>query len=187
MQNIYSSQVIEFLTVAAEYCATVEQCRQQDKKHLVSTITKLLPLIYVKATLLPAMEEEDADMMLPEVVGEEDYNFVRQSVWSVLGEDDDYLEVFSQDMQFSESAVTASISEDLSDIYQDLKNFCAIYADRNEACMESAIARVQENFRQYWGQKLVNAMRPLHQLMVSCLDAEPGMEENGTGSDETEY
>lgn len=187
MQNIYSSQVIEFLTVAAEYCATVEQCRQQDKKHLVSTVAKLLPLIYVKATLLPALEEEDADVMLPEVVGEEDYNFVRQSVWSVLGEDDDYLEVFSQDMQFSEAAVTASISEDLSDIYQDLKNFCAIYADRNEVCMESAIARVQENFRQYWGQKLVNAMRPLHQLMVSCQYAEPGTEGSEKEMDETEY
>ena len=57
-----------------------------------------------------------------------------------------------------------TISEDLADIYQDLKNFVAAFASQNEESMNNAIVKVKENFRTYWGQKLVNAMRPIHEL-----------------------
>lgn len=162
-KQIYAPAVIDFITVAVEYCAFVEKLQGVGRKALLDKITKLLPLIYVKAALLPQVEGEEA-LALPEVVSEEDYDFVRRGVWNVLGEQDDYLDVFNADMQFSEAPITCSISEDLADIYQDLKNFCAIYADRNELLMEDAIARVRENFESYWGQKLVNAMRPLHEI-----------------------
>lgn len=84
-----------------------------------------------------------------------------------MKEDDEYLEVFSPEIQFSETPVVATISENLADIYQDLKNFISIYADRNEECMSAALQKVQDNFRTYWGQKLVNAMRPLHEVLYS--------------------
>ena len=92
-------------------------------------------------------------------------NFQKNRVWSILKEDDEYLEVFAPDFQYSEAPITATISENLADIYQDLKNFISVYADRNEECMEAALFKVQDNFKNYWGQKLVNAMRPLHECL----------------------
>lgn len=163
--TVYSQPVIDLLTVSAEYCISLEKLSTAGttRRQFLEQITKVLPLIYVKAALLPAFEAVDDDF-LPEIVTEEDYEEVRQAVWRLLKADDEYLEVFTPDMAYSEGATTRTISEDLADIYQDLKNFVAIFADRNEDAMQEAVAKVQENFRTYWGQRLVNALRPLHEL-----------------------
>lgn len=163
-KTIYSQAVIDMLTVSAEYCVMLEKlsAKPMTRQQFVGQITKVLPLLYVKAALLPEVDPEDD--YLPEVVTEDDYEEVRQAVWRLLKAGDEYLEVFTPDMAYSEGATTRTISEDLADIYQDLKNFVAIYAERNEDAMQTALARVSENFRNYWGQRLVNAMRPLHEL-----------------------
>lgn len=168
-KDFYSPAIIDFLTVAAQYCALVESLKGVSRKDLLDKLCKMLPLIYVKATLLPDFESEE-DLALPDAVGEEDYDFVRNGIWNILREQDDYLDVFTPDMQFSEAPITCSISEDLADIYQDLRNFAVVYAERNELLMGDAVAKVKENFRSYWGQKLVNAMRPLHEITFSNVE-----------------
>lgn len=157
--------VIDMVTVSAEYCVYLEKLREAgtEREDFLKKITMVLPLIYVKASLLPDLEEQGFDE-LQEIVTEEDYEEVRQSVWNLLRADDEYLEVFTPDMQYSEGPMMATISEDLADIYQDLKNFVAAFAEQNEITMNDAIVKVKENFRTYWGQKLVNAMRPLHEV-----------------------
>lgn len=157
--------VIDMVTVSAEYCVYLEKLREAgtEREDFLKKITMVLPLIYVKASLLPDLEEQGIDE-LQEIVTEEDYEEVRQSVWNLLRADDEYLEVFTPDMQYSEGPMMATISEDLADIYQDLKNFVAAFAEQNEITMNDAIIKVKENFRTYWGQKLVNAMRPLHEV-----------------------
>lgn len=164
--SVYSQPVIDMITVSAEYCIMLEKLSTSgiSRQQFLEQVTKVLPLIYVKAALLPQMETLDGGDFLPEVVTEADYEDVRQSVWRLLKADDEYLEVFTPDMAYSEGATTRTISEDLADIYQDLKNFVAIFAERNEDAMQDAVAKVHENFRTYWGQRLVNAMRPLHDL-----------------------
>lgn len=181
----YSAPVIELLTVAARYCVFLEKLSAEGttRRQLLDQITKVLPLIYVKAALLPEIDEME-NGMLPEVVTEDDYNEVRQAVWRLLQADDEYLEVFTPDMQYSEGAMTHTISEDLADIYQDLKNFVAVYAERNEEAMKMAVATVAENFRTYWGQRLVNAMRPLHDL---CYNSSDNEDDNETENADTTY
>lgn len=167
-QTVYSQPVIDMLTVSAEYCVMLEKQTSGalTRHQFLEQITKVLPLLYVKAALLPAVEAQDDDF-LPEVVTEEDYEEVRQAVWRLLKADDEYLEVFTPDMAYSEGAMTRTVSEDLADIYQDLKNFVAVYAERNEDAMLAALATVSENFRTYWGQRLVNVLRPLHDLLYN--------------------
>lgn len=163
--GVYQKAVIEMLTVSAEFCIMMEKLgtAATTRRQWLNQITKVLPLIYVKAALLPDLPE--SGMGEPqEVVTEDDYEEVRQAIWRLLKGDDEYLEVFTPDMQYSEGAVTRTISEDLADIYQDLKNFVAVFADRNEGAMADAVVKVKENFATYWGQRLVNAMRPLHEL-----------------------
>lgn len=177
----YSQPVLDMLTVSAEYCIFLEKLpsTEMNKKSFLEKITKVLPLIYVKASLLPVLEENGFDE-LPEIVTEDDYEDVRQAVWRLLKADDEYLEVFTPDMQYSEAAMTRTVSEDLADIYQDLKNFVAIFADRNEGAMQDAIVKVSDNFRSYWGQRLVNAMRPLHDILYNHCEPE---DENGEPTD----
>ena len=101
---------------------------------------------------------------LEKFVNETTYEYVRSGIASIMGAQDDYLEVFIDDMQYSESAISAHISEDLTDIYQDIKDFISIFALGYEATMNDALALVSSNFKEYWGQKTVNVLRPLHSI-----------------------
>ena len=123
---IFDKNSIEFVTVAAEYCAVIEHTRQMERVSFVDTALKILPLLYLKASLLPAIElmgEDDLQVF----VTEGDYEIVRSSVADILGEHDDYLEVFLPDMAYSDTPIKKCISEDLADIYQDLKDFICVF------------------------------------------------------------
>lgn len=162
-ESVFDSNTVEFVTVAAQYCAFMEGVADRDKRDFVETVIRILPLLYLKATLLPACERLDfTDPAL--VVDEDEYEFVRRAVHNLLGADDDYLEVFSPDMAYSEAALGAEISEDLADIYQDVKNFVGAFGSGVNMTMNDAIVICREHFELYWGQRLVNTMRALHQV-----------------------
>ena len=95
---------------------------------------------------------------------------------SLLGEDDNYLEVFQTDMKYSETPLAASISEGLADIYQDLKDFISIYRLGNEPQMLEALYICYENFVSYWGQQLVNVLRALHNIKYSPNDDDAALD-----------
>ncbi len=151
------------MTIAAQYCVFLEQSTSRTRKDFVGTLLKLLPLLYVKATLLPKCEALGA-FPVEELVKEGDYEFIRTNAAQIMGEQDDYLDVFVQDMKYSDRPIVKNISEDLADIYQDVRNFVGIYKIGYEETMYDAIAKVRENFELYWGQTLVNTLRALHDV-----------------------
>jgi hypothetical protein len=57
------------------------------------------------------------------------------------------------------------LSEDLADIYQDIKNFVSVFRLENPETMNDALYLCKENFKEYWGQRLTNAMRAFHAIM----------------------
>ena len=168
---VYSRNVIEFVTVAGEYCHFLEKTGKTGTRNFLEKIQKLLPLLYLKVSLLPEFES-DADEEPEKFVSELDYNLIQQKIAGLLGEHDDYQEVFDAGMQFSESALTESISEDLTDIYQDLKDFVSLYQIGNEFAMEAGRWECLNNFKNFWGQKLVNCLRAVHQLVFSDIEFE---------------
>ena len=90
---VYSVNVIEFVTVANEYCATLEIIDELNRKDFVHKMQKIFPLLYLKASLLPEVEDMLEDE--PEkFVSEEDYNYLHRKLQAKLGEHDAYLEVF---------------------------------------------------------------------------------------------
>ena len=81
-----------------------------------------------------------------------------------LGENDDYLEVFVEDMKYSDTPVRKCISEDIADIYQALRNFVQSYRSGLEEVMNEAVAVCVDSFRNYWGQVLTNTLRAVHNV-----------------------
>ena len=126
-ERIYSKNIIEFVTVSAEYCVFIERVPELEKEEFLDKITKILPLLYLKATLLTP-EEPEEDGFFEKFVTENMYESVRENIESLLGEDDSYLEVFQNDMKYSETPIIANVSEALADIYQDLKDFISVIA-----------------------------------------------------------
>ena len=166
---IYSKNVVEFVTVAGEYCATIEQVGRHNAEENLGKLQKILPLLYLKASLLPAVEQQ-MEEELEKFVSELDYNNLHQKWLGQLGEHDDFYEVFDPNIQFGSETVTASVSENLMDIYQDLKEFVTSYSIGNEEVMNDALAECSFHFNEFWGQQLVNVLRAVHMLLVSGVD-----------------
>lgn len=176
---VYHKNAVEFVTVAVECCAFLEQSEAMKRSDFIDIALKILPLIYLKGTLLPHCENE-TDEYLEQFVREEDYEVVRMTVNTILKDKDDYLDVFLDEMVYSETPIKKTISEDLADIYQDLKNFVSIYSLGLESTMYAALATLKENFSIYWGQTTVNTLRALHDAKYSFQEEEDDAEiENG--------
>ena len=165
-QVIFDKNVIEFVTVAAEFCAFLERAESMKRSTFVDTTLKILPLLYLKASMLPKCEMIGDES--PETyVTEEIYEVLRINLASILAEKDDYLEVFLPDMAYSGEPIKKNISEDLADIYQDIKDLIFVIQLGLNETMNYSLAICQENFGLLWGQKLVNTMRALHDVKYS--------------------
>ncbi|MDR0766186.1 MAG: DUF5063 domain-containing protein [Odoribacteraceae bacterium] len=167
----YSKEVIEFVTVAKEFCDLVERSDREEKKPFLLQLQKLLPLIYLKGCLLPGCESNELEMT-EEVVTENDYDFLRERVWQLMAEDDDYLEVFDDNMQFNEMPVVASIAEKVCDIYQDLKNFISLYQHGMPDVIQEALWLLNTNFEFYWGKTCTSLLRAVHAAIYRVTDEE---------------
>ena len=167
MENpIYAHDTLEFVTVAAEYCALLERCEELTEDELVGTLLKLLPLLYMKVQLLPEVDTEGA-FVPDDQVTEQDYDFIRGGLYRLLRKHDEYeLLVWDEDMQTEESR-WCSVSEGLADVYQALRNFVAVYQQRLEPCMMDAIWQLRDTFELYWGQTLLDSLRQLHRIRFS--------------------
>ena len=89
-----------------------------------------------------------------------------------MADRDDYLDVFVEDMKYSDTPIRKSIAEDLADVYQAVKDFvCQFQSGLNET-MHDALATVRQHFAEYWGQTVVNTMRALHEVKYGSNDDE---------------
>ena len=160
---VYSANVIEFVTVTAETCLFLEHASEMSKVHFVQKAIKILPLLYLKANLLdvpPTVFDDPTERF----VTEEDYNYVKEQVEQLLGADDSYLEVFHPDMALSDTPIAAFVSENLADVYQELKDFAANYQLADVDIMNDSLAACLVAFGEHWGQKALNALRALHAI-----------------------
>ena len=165
-QVVYSKNVIEFATVAREYCVFAENALKYSKADYMKVASRLLPLLYMKGALLPEIKEV-SDEQLPEVVDYETYESVRRAIRERLSSHDRYLTTFKEGFEMSESPIMATISEDMADIYQDIRNFCEQYHCGDDAVMYDAVAVVADKFRTYWGQRAANALSALNAALYS--------------------
>ena len=94
---VFSRNTVEFVTVAAEFCAYVERANEHTRKEFVDTLLKLLPLLYIKAQMLPD-DEPINDDGLEDFVTEDSYEVLRMEIFDLLGDKDSYLDVFVADM-----------------------------------------------------------------------------------------
>jgi hypothetical protein len=166
MNPIYDNNTLEFVTAALEFCSSLERIHEHDMFLFVNHATKILPLLYVKAALLPEIDEpEDMEDAAPAYfITEEAYDALRTRIANLLGEHDSYLETFLPDMQYSDTPIIAFISENIADVYQDVGNFIALFRQGYEETMLIALSLCSENFRLYWGQSLLNALKALHAI-----------------------
>lgn len=159
--------LLAFIALANEYCQAVENATQMTRDEFVDEMIRLLPRIYITVSDIPDPSIQSEASYIPESLDEEYYETVRRNMERLMGEDDTYLEVFEDDMKYSDTPIAASISESLADIFQVLFNFIENVKDAPEEIMMESIDTVKEVFKSYWSQILCNVIRPLNTIKFS--------------------
>ena len=152
MESIINKDTLEFLTVANEYCAFLEKADRCTKKEFVAKMQKILPLLYLKAAMLPETDEIDGETEI--FVSEYDYDYIKNKIAQALGSSDAYINIFAP-QDNSDEYEQAEMSECATDIYQDLKNFSENCRLGSDEAMNAALYQCRSNFKDYWGLRLL--------------------------------
>jgi len=160
---VYSKTVLEMLTVANEYCLFLEKAENYDRQDILLFLQKVCPLIYIKSSLLPVIEINDEDAA-EHFVTEEEWEGIFNTLHLKFGDDDLYYYTDPHERSYSEP-VKASLSENFTDIYQDLKDFVLLYQKPRKASMEYAVFECKRLFETRYGFRLVRAHFALHYLL----------------------
>jgi len=163
---VYSRNVVEFVAVANEFCKYTEHASELKGDELLKILQRILPLMYLKASLLPELEPffEDSN---EKFVTESDWIRINETLKEKFGTADDYFEVFDDKIKETDGPVVSRISENMADIYQDMKDFLLLYQTGTREVMNDAVWECRMNFESFWGQKLVNSMRAIHKFIYS--------------------
>jgi hypothetical protein len=163
---VYSRNVIEFVAVANEFCKYTEHASELKGDELLKILQRILPLMYLKGSLLPQLDPyfEDGN---EKFVTESDWSRIQETLKEKFGTANDYQEVFDEKINDLEGPVVSCISENMADIYQDIKDFLLLYQTGTVEVMNDAVWECRMNFENFWGQKLVNSMRAIHKFIYS--------------------
>ena len=164
---VQSKNVLEFITVANEICIFLEEIEKYDFEFILSYLQKILPLLYLKGTMMP-------DVHVGNEEGNERFITIEQwekiyfSLLNKTGAKDAFYYVDScTEPDYKQEK--GSISENLSDMYQDLKDFLLLYQKNTLSAQENAVHACKKLFEVNWGRKLINTHQAIHSLLYSKL------------------
>ena len=160
-----NSKNLDFLTVAAEYCACVEQVEKSPKQSFITTAHKILCLLYLKTSLL--VVNEDVDGFCEQFVTENDWNFIQSSIAQKLGDLDIFISVQEPDTYQSGETVSVNLSECFADIYQDIRDCIERYRIGKTEMQELALYECVSHFKTFWVQLALALISEMHNILYS--------------------
>lgn len=163
-QNKLNANSIAFIALAHEYCTALESANGMSREDFVGDMLRKLPRLYIMATDLNTHMDFESDFEIRQSLDEDTYRQISANVAMMLEPDDVYLEVFEEDMKYSDTPVSASISESLADLYQVFFNFISTVREASVEVVSEALAAVKDDFDNYWSQIVCNVMRPLNAM-----------------------
>ncbi len=163
---LYSPTVIEFVTLSGEYCGFIDKSSELSQKEIVERTQKILPLLYFKTAVLPKMEKQ-TEGNPQEFVTELDYNYIQTNLSEKLDTKDVFLDILEPQRMESSEAVSLSMSECFTDIYQDLKNFMSNFQTGVEVIMLESLWECKYNFEILWGPRLIALLNEIHNITYS--------------------
>ena len=109
------------------------------------------------------MEQDPfSDAYIEPALDEDVYDLVRGRVSAIMADEDIYLEVFVEDMKYSDTPISASVSENLADLYQEFFNLIHSIQDALTETQHEMLCQCKINAENYWSQTLCNVLRALN-------------------------
>lgn len=167
--SMINNNALAFMALCNEYCQALENAREMEREDFVAAMLRLLPRIYISATDVNVTSAGIDEPYIEGSLDEDYYDAIRRSVENLLGPDDTYLEVFEEDMKYSDTPIAASISESLADIFQVLYNFLETVKDVPEELVVMGLVAIKEDFGAYWSCILCNVLRALNHVRYNSV------------------
>jgi hypothetical protein len=159
LNKIKSTVVLEMIRVAHEYNVFSEDIEKKKVEDILSFYQKVIPLMYIKAALLPDIEVSDATAN-ERYVAEEHWEGIFMNLKTKFGKADEYWE-----LDDNNDSVKVSLAEKLADIYQDTKDFVVLFQKNQMAAKENAVFEMKRLFKVHWGPRSISALNQLHNLL----------------------
>lgn len=159
-----TNRLLDLVALSKSYCELCEGAREFSKEEFVVRALDLLPRLYWNFFDLSLGVSLGMNEFLSEYVDEAIYGMVQSGIANVMGASDAFLETFEEDMKYSETPISSSISECMADIYQPLFNFISVVHDSEGSQLEEAFISCKEDFENYWSQTLCNVLKALNNI-----------------------
>jgi hypothetical protein len=161
-QPAYSQHVLELLRLGHEYCLFIEKSDDQSLNELINFIHKILPMLYLKGLFLPNIQVDTEDSG-ERFVTEEEWEKVFNNLRNVLKEKDQFWTI-DPEISGGNEPVKLSLAENMTDIYQDLKDFIMQYQKNSRQAKEIAVHECKSWFFDRWGKRISETNHYLHHL-----------------------
>ena len=164
-----SNNTLSLIALTNEYCHAIEHCLEGNRDMFVARMLKLLPRIYITVSDVD-IESGYGEYYIEPVLDELAYDQVRETLSSLMADEDVYLEVFVEDMKYSDTPISAFVSENLADLYQEFFNLIQSVKDAPSEARQSLVEQCKENFINYWGQTVCNVLRALNSVFYNVMN-----------------
>lgn len=164
---IFSRQITDFLTVANEYCHLVEESSSFPPGHLLAYLQRVLPLLYIKGSLLPVVETTDPEQLV-RYYTEEQWENTFNTLRGILGKHDAFWEITHPDDHEIPQPEKGSIAEYLTDLHQEMKDFIMLFQQPLTTTKEAAVASCRALFYDHWGAKALQTAMMIHHAIYPC-------------------
>ena len=158
-EPVFNKNVIEVLTISNELCLLLDNSEKYDKNDFLIFLHRLLPLLYLKASLLKKVQASNPDAS-ERFVTEEQYELIYQSMKKLFADGDIFYVTGKKENQ-----IKVSLAEFITDIYQDMKDFLILYQKSSIGAKENAIIECVNLFEKHWGPKLIASLQALHLII----------------------
>jgi hypothetical protein len=164
--SVLNTNAIAFIGLCNEFCVSLENAREASRDEFINSMLHLLPRLYISAFDLKVDNDDDEnnDSYIESYLDEDYYDAIRLNIEQLMGPDDVYLEVFTDDIKFSDTPISASIAEGLADIFQVLYNFIQTVRDATNETIAVALLSVKDDFKLFWSATLCNLLRALNHV-----------------------
>lgn len=158
LSKLKSNTVLELIHIAHEYNVFTEDAAKKELKDILSFYQKVLPLMYIKASLLPDIEVSD-ESANERYVAEEHWETAFMGIKGKVGSADLFWELDEKN-----DSIKVSLSEKLADIYQDTKDFVVLFQKNQIAAKENATSEMKRLFMVHWGPLALGALTQMHKM-----------------------
>ena len=168
---LYSEEVLDFVRLSQNYCSFLETALDLNQNQFIRFTIYSLPALYSAMIRIPQLEsvfEEGSEKF----VSEQDWSEVYRKIAVCMEGNNDFLDIPGEKEFDRSELITRKISEDISDIYQDLRDFLEIYKNAPEDVMNDALWECQNNFMSFWGSKVLRVTSALHKIYTGEVKTE---------------